>query len=92
MVETILKLLYFVGFVIQMYGGYLLYKHSYPPNIDAFGTFYLFDGITPEQQNKHDNYLRKSKLGFTLLLIGFIFQAPLNFVNCFPGITKIIPS
>lgn len=66
-----------------MVGGYLLYKYSLPPNIDPYGTSFLFDGITDEQKDNHNRYLKKNKLGFRLLFIGFILQAPFNFVTCF---------
>lgn len=83
MALIIIKVLYFFGFVLQMIGGYLLYKNSFPPNINPYGITYLFNGISPEQQEKHDKYLKRSRLGFLLLLIGFVFQIFLNFRGCF---------
>lgn len=81
----IVKLLYFIGFAFQMWGGYLLYKHSYPPNVDPFNEGgKLYDGPpSKEAWEKHNTYLQKSKLGFKLLFIGFILQVFLNFRSCF---------
>lgn len=81
----IVKLLYFIGFGLQMIGGYLLYKNSFPPNIDEFNEGgKLYDGPpNKEQLEKHNEYLKRSKLGFKLLFIGFLLQVLLNINTCF---------
>jgi hypothetical protein len=73
-----------------MLGGYLLYKNGFPPGVKPYATgTQLDDFASPEELEKHKSYLKKSKLGFQLLFIGFILQVGLNIITCcFPNVAK----
>jgi hypothetical protein len=80
--ERLLLILYLIGQLMEIYGAYLLYKYSSPPNAPKLPGAWLSAGNpTKEDFDKIKEYDKKYKLGFKFIAVGFLFQVPTTFFN-----------
>ena len=70
-----------MGLVLDIAGAILLWKYGLPESISREGTITLSIGQVDEAEvAKAKTYDCWSKLGLTLLILGFIFQLISNFI------------
>lgn len=73
--EVFLKWSGAIGLVLDIIGAYLIYKFGLPEEVSKSGTVNLvIEEEDPEEIEKARKYDKLSKLGFYILIAGFILQ------------------
>lgn len=64
-----------VGLFLDIIGAFLIYKYGLPEEVSRTGLISrAVEQEDPEEVEKGKRYDRLSKIGFFLLILGFIFQ------------------
>ena len=80
----LLKLLSPIGLMMDIIGAYLIFKFGLPEEISRTGSDYLvFNSGNPEEKALAAKYDKYSKIGFRLLMLGFILQLIPSIFNLF---------
>lgn len=71
----LIKILGPFGLILDIAGAYLIFKFGLPEEISRTGSgFLVIAGENPEEIAKAKKYDKFSKIGFYLLIFGFVFQ------------------
>lgn len=80
----ILKLLSPLGLIFDIIGAFLIFKYGLPEEISRSGSSYMVnDDHSPDEKTLAAKYDKLSKIGFSLLIAGFILQLIPSIFNLF---------
>jgi len=79
-----LQYLCLIGQFCEIAGAYFLFRYSVPPHINKLSGTWI-GGRTDVTKELADNkrYENLTKLGFGLILLGFLLVIPISIYNCF---------
>jgi hypothetical protein len=73
--EDIIKWFGPIGLILDIIGAYLIFKYGLPEEVSKTGSINLvLEKVEPKEVEKAKKFDRLSKIGFYLLILGFIFQ------------------
>jgi hypothetical protein len=83
MEKQLLTYLYLLGQVLEISGAYLIFHYGLPPFIERIPiTRFDYSGLEPEKIKADEEYQKFNRIGFRLIMFGFIAGLPLNIFNC----------
>lgn len=75
MIEFFIKYIGAIGLILDIIGAYLIFKYGLPEEVSRTGSIGLIlEQEDEEEKEKGKKYDTFSKIGFYLLILGFIFQ------------------
>jgi hypothetical protein len=71
-----------IGLILDIIGAYLIFKYGLPEELSRTGaTFIITEEEDPDEIVKAKKYDKLSKLGFRLLIVGFLLQLISSIIN-----------
>jgi hypothetical protein len=73
-----------IGLLLDICGGYLIYRYGLPKWVPRDGEDFIIDGgnlDAPSEPDEPDTYTRNARIGLVFLIAGFIFQLVSNFLR-----------
>jgi hypothetical protein len=81
-IEDIIKWFGPIGLILDIIGAYLIFKYGLPEELSRTGaTFIVTEEENADEIVKAKKYDKLSKLGFRLLIVGFLFQLISSIIN-----------
>lgn len=82
MIAFFIKYIGAIGLILDIMGAYLIFKYGLPEEVSRTGSIGLIlEQEDEEEKAKGKKYDKFSKIGFYLLILGFVFQLVSSILN-----------